>query len=106
MIHKSKKIFTAFMNRHLLLAVFVALFFTMAMTWVEMDPFVDHQRNVDFLRQNSQPVNSESTTGVVNLDQANLVSMNFGRQTDGLVFGSALLVVIIVGGVIINIRNI
>jgi len=37
--------------------------------------------------------------------EVHLVSQGRVRQTDGIVFGASLLVVIIIGGVVANIRN-
>lgn len=106
MIKKSKIKKPVWFNRHLLLAVFVALFFSTAMTWVEMDPYVDHQKNVDQLRMKTQLGSNIETKNDYQekIESVSLLAKR-GRQTDGIVFGSALLVVIIIGGVIANIRT-
>lgn len=82
----------------------VALFFSLSMTWVEMDPAMDHQKNVDSLRLKMQNAsNSElSIQSEISLEP---ISETRNRQTDGIVFGSSLLVVIIIGGIVANIRT-
>jgi len=106
MIKKSKIKKPGWLNRHLLFVVFIALFFSTAMTWVEMDPVVDHQKNVDLLRiKTKQETAIESTFDSQEKIETEILPVMHGRQTDGIVFGSALLVVIIMGGVIANIRN-
>ena len=106
MNRKRKIRFPGWINRQLLLVVFVALFFSTAMTWVELDPSVDHQKNVEILRQNSNITITEGSIKPHGNNQNDLFPMSSPRQTDGIVFGSALLLIIIVGGVIVNIRNI
>jgi len=98
---------TGWVGRYLLFAVFIAIFFSSAMTWVDLDPLTNHQMNVDLLRH--KKVHDEATcTNIkiheMELEQSQLAIGN--RQTDGIVFGSAVLVVIIVGGVVTNIRRI
>jgi hypothetical protein len=106
MTKKSKVDKPGWFNPHLLLALFVALFFSTAMTWVEMDPMVDHQKNVDLLRMKTQLVAiADSSNEAQDLNEIKLLPARRDRQTDGIVFGSALLVVIIIGGVIVNIRD-
>lgn len=106
MIKKSKIFKPGWLNRHLLLAIFVALFFSTAMTWVEMDPVVDHQKNVDLLRMKTQPgANTESTNDSQEKNESEILPARRDRQTDGIIFGSALLTIIILGGVIVNIRG-
>ncbi|MBW6473986.1 MAG: hypothetical protein K0B14_12730 [Anaerolineaceae bacterium] len=106
MIKKSKLNKPGWFNRHLLLAIFVALFFSTAMTWVEMDPVVDHQKNVDLLRMKTQQgAITDSSNESQGMKEIELLPARRDRQTDGIVFGSALLVVIIIGGVIVNIRD-
>lgn len=106
MNRKRKIKFPGWVNRQLLLVVFVALFFSTAMTWVELASNVDHQKNVDILRQNSNITTLEDSNVTDENNQNDLLPMSSPRQTDGIVFGSALLLIIIVGGVIVNIRNI
>jgi hypothetical protein len=106
MIKKSKISKPGWFNHHHLLAIFVALFFSTAMTWVEMDPVVDHQKNVDLLRTKTQQgIIADSTYKSQGANEIVLLPARRDRQTDGIVFGSALLVVIIIGGVIVNIRD-
>ncbi len=107
MTNKSKVNKPGWFNTHLLLALFVALFFSTAMTWVEMDPVVDHQKNVDLLRiQKQQATMAASINESQEMKEKQLLPARRDRQTDGIVFGSALLVLIIIGGVIINIRDV
>lgn len=106
MTKKSKIIKPGWINHHLLLAIFVALFFSIAMTWVEMDPVVDHQKNVDLLRTKTQlGIIADSSNENQGTNDIELLPARRDRQTDGIVFGSALLVVIIIGGVIVNIKD-
>lgn len=92
-------------HRPIILAIFVALFFSLSMTWVELDPVIDHQRNVDIIRSNQQqllnPGQFSATSGEIAI-----INEQGVRQMDGIIFGSALLVIIIIGGVIANIRNV
>ena len=106
MIKKSKIFKPGWFNRHLLLALFVALFFSTAMTWVEMDPVVDHQKNVDLLRMKTQQGGiTESTNDSQEMNETEILPATRDRQTDGIVFGSVLLAVIIIGGVIVNTKG-
>lgn len=107
MIRKSRIIKPAWFNRHLLFVIFVALFFSSAMTWVEMDPVNDHQKNVDLLRMKTQQAAvTDSTNDSQMTKEIEILPARRDRQTDGIVFGSALLAVIIIGGVIVNIRGV
>ncbi len=90
--------------RPLLLTIFVALFFSLSMTWVEMDPINDHQKNLEIIRSN-QTQQQEIENDVVVVNETPIVHKPRGRQTDGIVFGSTVLVFIIVGGVVANIRK-
>lgn len=104
MTEKNKSIKSAWLYRPLFLAIFVALFFSLSMTWVELDPVMDHQKTVEMLRSNQgQTINSDDLTDTN--DNLPLVSQKRVRHTDGIIFGSSLLVVIIIGGVLANIRN-
>jgi len=95
------------LNRHLLFVIFVALFFSSAMAWVEMDPVVDHQKNVDLLRMKTQQATATDSTNYSQMTkEIEILPARRDRQTDGIVFGSALLAVIIIGGVIVNIRGV
>ena len=106
MIKKSKIVKPGWFNRHLLFAILIALFFSTAMTWVEMDPAVDHQKNVDLLRMKAQQeAVTESTIDSQELNETEILPARRDRQTDGIVFGSALIVVILMAGVIANLRN-
>ncbi|PKO06031.1 MAG: hypothetical protein CVU41_07915 [Chloroflexi bacterium HGW-Chloroflexi-3] len=97
----------AWFNRYLLFVIFVALFFSSAMTWVEMDPVIDHQKNVDFLRMKTQQGTvTDSTNDSQKTKEIEILPARRDRQTDGIVFGSAFLAVIIIGGVIVNLRGI
>ena len=91
-------------HRQIILAIFVALFFSLSMTWVELDPVIDHQRNVDTLRFNQQQLQNPEQFSVTSGETV-IINEHRVRQMDGIIFGSALLVVIIIGGVIANIRN-
>jgi hypothetical protein len=107
MIKKSRIIKPAWFNHQLLFVIFVALFFSFAMTWVEMDPVVDHQKNVDLLRMKTQQaVVTDSTNDSQKIKEIEILPARRDRQTDGIVLGSALLAVIIIGGVIVNIRDV
>jgi len=92
------------LNHQLVMVFFVALFFSLSMTWVEMDPALDHQKNVDNLRIKMQNAsNSElSIQSEISLEP---IYETRNRQTDGIVFGSSMLVVIIIGGIVANIRT-
>jgi len=106
MIKKSKIVKPGWFNRHLLFAILIALFFSTAMTWVEMDPAVDHQKNVDLLRMKiQQEAVTESTIDSQELNEIEILPARRDRQTDGIFFGSALIVVILIAGVIANLRN-
>lgn len=106
MTKKSRVNKPGWFNPHFLLALFVALFFSTAMTWVEMDPGVDHQKNVDLLRMKThQAAIAVSSNETEEMNEVKLLPARSDRQTDGIVFGSALLVVIIIGGVIVKIRD-
>lgn len=91
--------------RPLLLVIFVALFFSLSMTWVEMDPINDHQKNLEILRSNQTQLKEIENDNVVETQGTTIVHKTRVRHTDGIVFGSSVLVVIIVGGVIANIRK-
>ena len=91
-------------HRQIILAIFVALFFSLSMTWVELDPVMDHQKNVDILRLNQQLAQNPDQL-MTNSSNYEIISEQRVRHMDGIVFGSALLVIIIIGGVIANIRN-
>jgi hypothetical protein len=101
---KEKTSKSGWLYRQLVLAIIVALFFSLSMTWVELDPVMDHQKNVEMLRSDqgrtliNDGLNDKS-------DEIQLVSQRNVRHTDGLVFGASLLVIIIIGGVVANIRN-
>ncbi|HSM23994.1 MAG TPA: hypothetical protein VK856_03945 [Anaerolineaceae bacterium] len=96
---------TSGFHRQIILAIFVALFFSLSMTWVELDPVIDHQRNVDILRSNQQQrLNSDQFSATSG--ETVIINEQRVRQMDGIIFGSALLVIIIIGGVIANIRNV
>ena len=94
------------LNRQILFLLIIVFFFSTAMTWVELDTSIDHQKNVDILRNKVKQEALISRNGPnpdVNLEDLNpSISV---RQTDGMVFGGALLVVIIVGGVVANIKQ-
>jgi hypothetical protein len=95
------------LDRQILFLLIVVFFFSTAMTWVELDTSVDHQKNVDILRnrvkQEAMISHSDSYPDL-NLEELNpYISV---RQTDGMVFGGALLVVIIISGVIANIKHV
>jgi hypothetical protein len=106
MIKKSKIVKPGWFNRHLLFAILIALFFSTAMTWVEMDPAVDHQKNVDLLRMKTQQgAVNQSTIDSQEVNETEILPARRDRQTDGIVFGSALIVVILMAGVIANLRN-
>lgn len=84
--------------------LFVALFFSLSMTWVEMDPVMDHQKNVDILRGRIQK--SSIVENVLESElNSELIPEKRNRQTDGIIFGSALLAMIIIGGIMANIRT-
>lgn len=107
MIKKFKFMKPFWFNRHILFVIFVAFFFSSAMTWVEMDPVVDHQKNVDLLRvKTHQTADTASTNDTQMTKETEILPARNNRQTDGIVFGSALLVVIVIGGVIVNIRGV
>lgn len=99
---KNKK--SSWFYRPLFLAIFVALFFSLSMTWVELDPVIDHQRNVEILRSGQAQI-QEYETDEEKLSENAIHYEKRVRHTDGIVFGSSLLVVIIVGGVMANIRK-
>ncbi len=104
MREKRKNIKSSWLYRQLILAILVALFFSLSMTWVELDPAIDHQKNVERLRSNQGQTFSSSDL-IDKSVEVHLVSQGRVRQTDGIVFGASLLVVIIIGGVVANIRN-
>lgn len=107
MIKRNKMDKPGWLNRHLLFVIFVALFFSSAMVWVEMDPVVDHQKNVDLLRMKTQQAAvSDSTNYSQMTKEIEILPARYDRQMDGIVFGSALLAAIIIGGVIIKIRGV
>lgn len=94
---------SGFLHRQLFLVIFVALFFSLSMTWVELDPVIDHQKNVEILR--SDPLEIYGNENLPNNSTELVVSEKRVRHTDGIVFGSSILLVIIVGGVLANIRK-
>lgn len=92
------------LNRPLYFVLFVALFFSLSMTWVEMDPVMDHQKNVDILRGRIQK--SSIVENVLESElNSELIPEKRNRQTDGIIFGSALLAMIIIGGIMANNRT-
>lgn len=104
MREKRKNIKSGWLYRQLILAIFVALFFSLSMTWVELDPVMDHQKNVEILRSDQLQTYSSDDFNDMS-GEYHLVSQGRVRQTDGIVFGASLLIVIIIGGVVANIRN-
>jgi len=101
---KRKNIKSGWLYRQLILAMLVALFFSLSMTWVELDPVMDHQKNVEMLRLNQGQTFSSDDFNDMSGEQY-LVSQGRVRHTDGIVFGASLLVVIIIGGVVAKICN-
>ncbi len=94
------------LSRQLLFVLIIVFFFSSAMTWVELDTSIDHQKNVDILRDRVKQealISRNGPNSNINLEDLN-PSISI-RQTDGMVFGGALLVVIIVGGVVANIKQ-
>ena len=94
----------SWLNRPLFLVLFVALFFSLSMTWVEMDPVMDHQENVDILREKmkySSAVENDLETEL----HSDLIPATTNRQTDGIIFGSALMAMIVIGGIMAKIRT-
>ncbi len=104
MREKRKNIKSGWLYRQLILAMIVALFFSLSMTWVELDPVMDHQKNVEILRsEKGQTFSNDDFNEMIG--EHHLASQGRVRHTDGIVFGASLLVVIIIGGVVANIRN-
>ena len=91
-------------NRQLLMVLLVSLLFSMAMIKVDMAPGLEPKRIEKINSTNVQQENESAANSIIQSKDDKSIE-NRNRQTDGILFGSSMLVLIIMGGVMMNIRS-